>query len=226
MNDQERAAGPIAFDSSARTKSSEQISSGIDTRQTIGDGEQGPSSYYMPIQIESTSRGRPARMSEYFVPKEGIDREVITADICRYLGNDALVWPGPSYRTNQARSIIADLKVDSERWEAERRQMTSSGWSISENIDRPQRTTPDKATSSTIGPSPTTYGQRRVYGSQLHQRNPMVQTADAFYVDSRGVHNPPTDMQFTTGGDWVVELQRNDLTPRTPLGGYHPPAAQ
>jgi hypothetical protein len=28
------------------------------------------------------------------VPKEGIDREVITADICRYLGNDALVRPG------------------------------------------------------------------------------------------------------------------------------------
>jgi hypothetical protein len=35
-----------------------------------------------------------ARTNEYFVPKEGIDREVITADICRYLGNDALVRPG------------------------------------------------------------------------------------------------------------------------------------
>jgi hypothetical protein len=34
------------------------------------------------------------RSNEYFVPKDGIDREVITADICRYLGNDALVRPG------------------------------------------------------------------------------------------------------------------------------------
>lgn len=34
------------------------------------------------------------RKNEYFVPKEGIDREVITADICRYLGQDALVRPG------------------------------------------------------------------------------------------------------------------------------------
>jgi len=34
------------------------------------------------------------RTHEYFVPKDGIDREVITADICRYLGNDALVRPG------------------------------------------------------------------------------------------------------------------------------------
>lgn len=40
--------------------------------------------------------GLPAsnRTNEYFVPKDGIDREVITADICRYLGNDALVRPG------------------------------------------------------------------------------------------------------------------------------------
>ncbi len=35
-----------------------------------------------------------SRQNEYFVPRDGIDREVITADICRYLGNDALVRPG------------------------------------------------------------------------------------------------------------------------------------
>jgi len=35
-----------------------------------------------------------ARTREYFLPGIGIDREVITADICRYLGNDALVRPG------------------------------------------------------------------------------------------------------------------------------------
>lgn len=35
-----------------------------------------------------------SRQNEYFVPRDGIDREVISADICRYLGNDALVRPG------------------------------------------------------------------------------------------------------------------------------------
>lgn len=35
-----------------------------------------------------------ARQNDYFVPRDGIDREVITSDICRYLGNDALVRPG------------------------------------------------------------------------------------------------------------------------------------
>jgi hypothetical protein len=34
------------------------------------------------------------RQNEYFVLKDGIDREVIVSDICRYLGNDALVRPG------------------------------------------------------------------------------------------------------------------------------------
>jgi hypothetical protein len=34
------------------------------------------------------------RQNEYFIPGDGIMREVIQADICRYLGNDALVRPG------------------------------------------------------------------------------------------------------------------------------------
>ncbi len=34
------------------------------------------------------------RINEYFVPREGIDRDVISADICLYLGNNALVRPG------------------------------------------------------------------------------------------------------------------------------------
>lgn len=36
----------------------------------------------------------PPRSNEYFLPRDGIDREVITSDICMYLGNDALVRPG------------------------------------------------------------------------------------------------------------------------------------
>jgi hypothetical protein len=35
-----------------------------------------------------------AALNEYFLPKDGVDREVITADITRYLGNDDLVRPG------------------------------------------------------------------------------------------------------------------------------------
>jgi hypothetical protein len=41
-----------------------------------------------------TSRHGLERQNEYFIPGDGISREVIQADICRYLGNDALVRPG------------------------------------------------------------------------------------------------------------------------------------
>jgi hypothetical protein len=36
---------------------------------------------------------RPAPTNDYFLPGEDISRDVITADICRYLGADALVRP-------------------------------------------------------------------------------------------------------------------------------------
>ncbi|PHH61234.1 hypothetical protein CDD81_668 [Ophiocordyceps australis] len=80
------------------------------------------------------------RSNEYFVPRDGIDREVISADICRYLGNDALVRPGhyenpqtglvvqgyyiTAYR-NLTTAMIEDLKADSARWDSERRAQTS-----------------------------------------------------------------------------------------------------
>ncbi|CAJ2503521.1 Uu.00g109150.m01.CDS01 [Anthostomella pinea] len=81
------------------------------------------------------------RQNEYFVPRDGIDREVITADICRYLGNDALVRPGnyenpqtgqiiQGYYINAYRNLttamIEDLKADSARWEQERRHQSAS----------------------------------------------------------------------------------------------------
>lgn len=44
------------------------------------------------------------RLATYFVPATGIDREVITMDINRYLGNDALVKPGThKVNTHKAR---------------------------------------------------------------------------------------------------------------------------
>ncbi|KAI9882976.1 MAG: diphthine synthase [Watsoniomyces obsoletus] len=74
----------------------------------------------------------PTRQNKYFLPGEGIRREVITADICRYLGNDALVKPGEyegrngywvtAYRALTS-DMIADLKADSLRWAAESAQV-------------------------------------------------------------------------------------------------------
>ncbi|KAF2179381.1 hypothetical protein K469DRAFT_730664 [Zopfia rhizophila CBS 207.26] len=61
------------------------------------------------------------RQNQWFVPGDGIAREVITADIQRYLGPDALGVPGywiTAYRTLTTQ-MIQDLKLDSQRWRAE-----------------------------------------------------------------------------------------------------------
>ncbi|KAM3083726.1 hypothetical protein ACMFMF_001091 [Clarireedia jacksonii] len=61
-----------------------------------------------------------ARTSQFVIDAEGIDREVITADICRYLGNDALVKPG------DVEAMIHDLKQASADWQAERLARSSA----------------------------------------------------------------------------------------------------
>jgi hypothetical protein len=49
------------------------------------------------VEDEALARNKKkggARRNECFVPREGIDREVIMVDICSYLSDDALVRPG------------------------------------------------------------------------------------------------------------------------------------
>jgi len=56
-----------------------------------------PLIYNMKTRDQFRDTGIPKagqRMTEYFLPRDGIDREVITADICRYLGNDTTIRPG------------------------------------------------------------------------------------------------------------------------------------
>lgn len=45
---------------------------------------------------------------QWFIPGEGIDRHVISADIQRYLGNDATVRPGLGTGENQVSPPGAD----------------------------------------------------------------------------------------------------------------------
>ena len=60
-----------------------------------------------------------ARQNRYFLPANGIARQVISADICRYLGNDALVKPGDhqvgATSTSLFDSVAADIALGSTR---------------------------------------------------------------------------------------------------------------
>lgn len=75
------------------------------------------------------------RANTWFVPAEGIAREVIAADIQRYLGLDAAVRPGlgiddfdgrngywiTAHRTLTS-DMIQDMKLDSQRWREEQQR--------------------------------------------------------------------------------------------------------
>jgi hypothetical protein len=64
--------------------------------------------------MSRNNRNAAARQNEYFVPRDGIDREVISADICRYLGNDALVRPG-QYEDPETRQIVQGYYITAYR---------------------------------------------------------------------------------------------------------------
>ncbi|KAL9056501.1 MAG: hypothetical protein Q9162_002876 [Coniocarpon cinnabarinum] len=70
-----------------------------------------------------------SRKNQYFVPGDGIAREVITADVCKYLDNDATGREGfmlYAYR-NLTSAMIEDLKKDTILWEKEQREKRTRG---------------------------------------------------------------------------------------------------
>jgi len=171
-----------------------------------------------------------ARTNEYFVPKEGIDREVITADICRYLGNDALVRPG-NYENPQTRQIqqgyfitayrnlttamIADLKADSERWEAERRQTASRGqpsgveYRASTTHQSRQYYGPTESAGGGTGAyaTPTTQPNAQVYDTNTqYQTQGYPQQAPAGYAAAQG-YAPSDNNYYVAGADLRADLR-------------------
>ncbi|KAF5542092.1 hypothetical protein FNAPI_10076 [Fusarium napiforme] len=92
----------------------DQDEQGDDTKQP----EELPTSRSMPGTDEKSTvppndlrNSGAGRHNEYFVPREGIDREVIAADICRYLGNDAILRPG-RYEVRNSKHIPASTTIE------------------------------------------------------------------------------------------------------------------
>ncbi|CZR62841.1 uncharacterized protein PAC_12738 [Phialocephala subalpina] len=170
-----------------------------------------------------------ARTNEYFVPKDGIDREVITSDICRYLGNDALVRPG-NYENPQTRQVqagyfitayrnlttamIADLKADSERWEAERRQTASRGqpanvgYRDSATHQTRQYYGPTEAGQPSGYPTPSSMGTP---ASSVYDNGPQYQQ-QTYAQPASGYGQPQgyavQDNYYVAGADLVAEQSR------------------
>ncbi|KAK2748923.1 hypothetical protein FQN57_007206 [Myotisia sp. PD_48] len=104
--------------------------------------------------------------NEYFIREQGISREIIQRDICRYLGNDALVRnvvregvPGYFIRAyrNLTTEMIIDLQKASADFEARRAAHTARGGTNYEEAGIPPSSNsryPSYETSSTQPPRP------------------------------------------------------------------------
>ncbi|KXT15382.1 hypothetical protein AC579_2196 [Pseudocercospora musae] len=154
---------------------------------------------------------------QWFVPGEGIDRHVISADIQRYLGNDATVRPGVGTGENQGvqgywikayrnltSAMIADLRADSARWRQEQRQTGTRG-SNSPCYDTLGKTAPDSSIEPYVGSS--TYHASSA-GRISHNRR----EGDSPSVD--GPYGLPTSSRDR------IPVDRMQIDPPQPSRGY------
>lgn len=176
------------------------------------------------------------RQNEYFIPGDGISREVIQADICRYLGNDALVRPGQhggrpgffirAYR-NLTSEMIADLKADSARWEADVSRRADLGYPRGSyvqdvNVSHAPNSVPANYPGSAVhevrqqqGPSPTPfsaapaqsymdYSQSPYSGSQNAPYNPSSYSSTHSPYGSAQAPYPPPQVSYSGPSQPVV----------------------
>ncbi|KIW56916.1 hypothetical protein, variant [Exophiala xenobiotica] len=88
-------------------------------------------------------------LSEYFCPGEGIEREVIQHEICKYLGQDATCRPGRNAEGRSGYWVKAyrpfttameqSLREDTIKWQRERERRTRSGRSQGSYADMQAR---------------------------------------------------------------------------------------
>ncbi|KAF3407030.1 hypothetical protein DPV78_001578 [Talaromyces pinophilus] len=171
---------------------------------------------------------RPERHNEYFIPGDGISREVIQADICRYLGNDALVKPGThqgrsgylirAYR-NLTSEMIADLKADSARWEQEVERRANMGYS------RGSYVSPTHELRSQGGPSPPSYAaapapyvdpyaQQSQYGApqgQPYAGTPSYSTSQSPGYNQNPYASPPQQNPYSGPGQGQPPISAPDV---------------
>lgn len=170
-----------------------------------------------------------SRANQWFVPGDGIAREVITADIQRYLGPDALVRPGtgtgeyqgqPGYWITAYRTLtsqmIQDLKMDSQRWQQERQPGESRGGSHSPHV---------RSTKVSRGPdaSLVAYQDSRTHAARQHwgPTKPYDQAAEAYEPPSRGSTSSRATYASSSTGGYASSDAHYTTTPTAPYGSSH-----
>lgn len=180
------------------------------------------------------------RQNEYFVPRDGIDREVITADICRYLGNDALVRPGTyenketgqliqgyyinAYR-NLTTAMIDDLKEASRQWQLERTRAQSGGaYRHSETHHRQQQASAAGAVDPAAYGNPTPPAQYYSGPGQPQYSQPVANS----YASQGYANAPQGNYGYQTSGNTYSPPpnQPSRYPPPQPMPQSYTPAEQ
>ncbi|KAH0375364.1 hypothetical protein KCU84_g2667, partial [Aureobasidium melanogenum] len=173
-------------------------------------------------------------LRNWFVPKDGINRQVISADIQKYLGNDATVRPGKdkeiegywikAYR-NLTTEMINDLRMASTKWEQEQRSGRRGAYEVSHTY----RQGTDSGTNGSGSYRASTNSPQLGEGylppnghvPHVTQRMPIPEMAP--YDDPRRVYGvPPHSAASVTSGFGDPSMYASH-PPRTPANGYGPP---
>ncbi|TIA43594.1 hypothetical protein D6C83_06095 [Aureobasidium pullulans] len=182
-------------------------------------------------------------LRNWFVPKDGINRQVISADIQKYLGNDATIRPGKdkvnnkeiegywikAYR-NLTSEMINDLRMASTKWEQEQRSGRRGAYEDSHTYRQATNTGPPNGN----GAYRASTNSPQLDGAYLPpnghvpphvaQRIPIPDMASSPYEDPRSrIYGlpPHSGAPVTTGfGDPSMYASHQ---PRQAPNGYAPP---
>lgn len=145
---------------------------------------------------------------QWFQPGEGIAREVITADIQRYLGPDALVRPGEgtgeyegvqgywitAYRTLTSQ-MVQDLRLDSQRWRAEVQQgrvaYQDSRTHQSRQYYGPSAPTPQAQAQAQAAPAPSPADYAQPQQQPPRAAYPPQSAHQSYPAEQSYTHQPP-----------------------------------
>ncbi|MCJ1468585.1 hypothetical protein MMC07_007214 [Pseudocyphellaria aurata] len=157
-------------------------------------------------------RGRESGLNEFFVDGEGIHRDVMQREICKYLGPEAYSRPGtyngaPGYIVTAVRpftpKMIDDLQMLSESWVSENRDLSRRGYEGSPTRSSPVTGLPNQDLGVPYQQSQTSRRSDRSDSSLPSSQDP--------YMEARY----PPQLPYTSAG------VNPSYTPTS--GGYQPP---
>ncbi|KAL9044890.1 MAG: hypothetical protein Q9214_002004 [Letrouitia sp. 1 TL-2023] len=174
-----------------------------------------------------TPRGG-AQLNEFFVDGEGIHREVMQRELCKYLGPDALSRPG-TYNGAKGyivrANMIEDLKKLSREYEREKREMSSRGYQGSLLRASPTAAPPNHSSDMSYMDSRT---RERHDAVEPYDQATRFMYQDPYHPDQYRERLPEGRLPPgypSAGGAYQTGSNYSSQNPSYPSGTGYPPSA-